>query len=301
MLSYKPWVFGLVLLALGIWALSPLFSGGEGNRIEALLTNQVHKVQVTAQVRVDLLAVLDAGKNALLAETSEASREYADKARASAAQVDQGFAQLQAISEKDGYDQQRKALDEAMKAWRGVKDIDGEYLALVVQKTNDQASRLSMGEAMDALEKLESSLQAAMEHGAGAGAPQRFDEACLIVLGQTAIILALETPHIAQSSDAAMDRIEARMVKASDKAKDALKDASGMAPPQAAQDIRQAAAAFAAFQSVNARILALSRINSDVKALPLAMERRQAAASVCEAALDTLQELIDKRLSQATR
>lgn len=297
----QPWMVLAALLTLTLGLLLYLGNTRGPWRVEELLATQVRKVQLTAQVRASLLSAVDAGKNALLADSPESSKAYADQARAASKAVDAGLVELKDISARDGFEAQRKVVENFAKAWGEVRAIDEEYLALVVQKTNEQASKLSQGQGLEILERLERALRAAVQSSSGSPGGEKLAVACFDAVAQASVILALQAPHIGEATDAGMDRIEERMQAASQAARKSLAEGSALASGEAAARMAEASRAFEDFEATNQAVLRLSRINSDVKSLALLMDRRRVAAAACESFLNELQELINARLSKASR
>ncbi|GFK95628.1 hypothetical protein NNJEOMEG_03496 [Fundidesulfovibrio magnetotacticus] len=291
------------LLALGLIAtlllLALAFLDRPDLRLEETLTTQVRLSQLAAGMRVDLRKNLEAEKNALLSSSREQAASYAQEATASAKRVEQARAVLDAALRKDSSGPLLERLEDFNRGWSELSSIDKEFLPLVVQKTNTLASMLSYSEGVLALDRLEASLGKAV--GLQGGKDTGTSLACLTVLAEAARILALQGPHIAEASDARMTEIEAAMNAGAAKARQALQGAGQGASPELANALAQARADLEAFLAVNARVLELSRINSDVKSLALSMQRKQNAAAACETALAAIQTQLDERLSKATR
>ncbi|WP_043645432.1 hypothetical protein [Fundidesulfovibrio putealis] len=300
--SSRAWVFGL----LGVAALAVLlyFVGGsrQGLRVEELLATQVRKGQVVAQMRIDLLTAVEAEKNVLLAGTVQAAGDFADKARKASDAVEKGRVELEAISRRDDIAPQTELLAQFSKAWTEFRTIDAVLLELAVQKTNDQAARLSATRGLDLLLSFQKSLESAMFRGPqGATGSQFLPVQCFKAYAGAATVLGLQAPHIAESVDANMDALEARIAAAAAQTRAALDAAQSAAPGSAKADLAEARAVFGEFMAVNAKIIALSRINSDVKSLALSMERKRMVAASCLDTLGELQDSINERLSKARR
>lgn len=98
---------------------------------------------------------------------------------------------------------------------------------------------------------------------------------------------ALEGPHIAEADERTMDALEQRM--ASYEA-----EARANTPPTAE-------AALQDFVAVHAQILALSRRNTNVHALALAIGDKRVAHEACERTLGEPNARLQSRTSPATR
>jgi hypothetical protein len=300
--SSRAWVFGL----LGVAALAVLlyFLGGSGQglRVEELLATQVRKGQVVAQMRIDLLTAVEAEKNVLLAETVQAAGDFADQARKAAGAVEKGRVELEAISRRDDIAPQADLLAQFSKAWTEFRSIDAVLLELAVQKTNEQAARLSATQGLDLLLSFQKSLETAMLRGPqGMAGAQFLPVQCFKAYAGAATVLGLQAPHIAEAADANMDALEARIAAAAAQTRAALDAAQSAASGSAKADMAEARAVFGEFMAVNAKVIALSRINSDVKSLALSMERKRMVAASCLDTLGALQDSVNERLSKARR
>jgi len=303
--SSRAWVFGL--LGVAVLAVLLYFVGGsrQGLRVEELLATQVRKGQVVAQMRIDLLMAVEAEKNVLLAGTVQAAGDFADKARKAAGAVENGRVELEAISRRDDMAPQADLLAQFSKAWAEFRAIDDVLLELAVQKTNEQAARLSATRGLDLLLSFQKSLETAMLRGpqgaTGATSSQFLPVQCFKAYAGAATVLGLQAPHIAEAADANMDALEARIAAAAAQTRAALDAAQTAASGSAKAEIEQARAVFAEFMAVNAKVIALSRINSDVKSLALSMERKRMVAASCLDTLGALQDSINERLAKARR
>lgn len=299
--SSRAWVFGL----LGVAALAVMLyfvGGSEGLRVEELLATQVRKGQVVAQMRIDLLTAVEAEKNVLLAGTVQAAGDFADKARKASDAVEKGRVELEAISRRDDIAPQADLLAQFSKAWAEFRTIDAVLLELAVQKTNEQAARLSATRGLDLLLSFQKALETAMLRGPqGIAGSQILPVQCFKAYAGAATVLGLQAPHIAEATDANMDALEARIAAAAAQTRAALDAAQAATSGSAKAELEQARAVFDEFMAVNAQVITLSRINSDVKSLALSMERKRMVAASCLDTLGALQDSVNERLSKARR
>ena len=111
-------------------------------------------------------------------------------------------------------------------------------------------------------------------------------------------IQALQAPHIAEAGDAAMTEMEKRMAAAEASARSALRQ---LAPLVGAPRLVTANAALDRFMSAHAEITALSRRNTNVRSLALALNEKGKITAVCEDSLRELRDALAKRGFTATR
>jgi hypothetical protein len=129
----------------------------------------------------------------------------------------------------------------------------------------------------------------------------RCDVELLIARADAAVreIQLLESPHIAESDEAEMSRMEAEMEAAETEARLALRSLKDRVGPVA--DLDAAAAALDRFKAINVKLVGLSRRNSNVRSLSLSLGRKRTLAAACDDALCSLQAALQKHEFTATR
>jgi hypothetical protein len=114
-------------------------------------------------------------------------------------------------------------------------------------------------------------------------------------------IQVLQAPHIAESDDAAMTRMEKRMAAAEAAARGALAMLGSLVRPASRPPLVAATAALDRFMGLNAQIIALSRRNTNVRSLALSLGQKRMLTAACEDSLRALQDALAKRGFSATR
>ncbi len=178
--------------------------------------------------------------------------------------------------------------------------VDGEILALAVENTNLKAQRLSFGPVRQAADQILAALDAA----AAAGAPnQRCQAQALVAQAELAVreIQVLQAPHIAEPSDAEMDRLEAQMTARRSVARGALERLSAAAAPAVHLHVEAARAALDRFDALSAQLITLSRRNTNVRSLGLAVRQKPALTAACDETLAGLADRLAKEGFSGTR
>jgi hypothetical protein len=161
-----------------------------------------------------------------------------------------------------------------------------------VKNTNVKAYALTFGPAADTLGEMDAALARVV---ARAGDTPEARRATLLAFGARLEVLriqALLAPHVAEESDAKMDRLEAQMTKEEQQAR---KDLAGLAalPGLAGDaDLAIAAARLSSYVELKARILALSRENTNIQSLALSLNQKRKAMVLCLDALNTLRQAV---------
>jgi hypothetical protein len=114
-------------------------------------------------------------------------------------------------------------------------------------------------------------------------------------------IQALEAPHIAATEDSAMTSIEARMSAAAEAARRDLAALAVPGQPGTRARLDAATAALEQLISLNQQLIGLSRRNSNVRSLALALTEKRTTVAACEESLHALQAALARRGYARTR
>jgi negative regulator of replication initiation len=235
-----------------------------------------------------------------LADTDEASSAAADEARRARQPVEGNVEELQAILQSLGYREDLRLLDGFKARFEEYRRLDDEILTLAIENTNVKAQRLSFGPAREAADAFRTSLAAVVHTHAAK------DTCCaeaLAASARTAVleIQVMQAPHIAESEDAAMTRMEAQMTASAAVARKAIDELKGALTPAAGPQLAAAGAALDRFMAIHTEIITLSRRNSDVRSLALSLGRKRIVTAACDDQLRALEQALAKHEFTATR
>ena len=226
------------------------------------LAMRARRLELVNQIRLSLESAVEAEKSAVMAVTDEDSQKFADEARSETAKAEQARRELEKLSRPG-------ELDSFSKAFTEFQRVDAEVLDLAVKNTNLKAYALAYGPATAAVKELDAALAksspAATEARVGAWR-----------------LLASLPPHIAEESDAKMDAMEAEMTKEDQQVRRSLAE---LADPVAT-------ASYETFSELRARIIKLSRENTNVRSLTLSLTQKRNVTAACQDALAALQQAI---------
>ncbi len=256
------------------------------------LAFKASRVDLVGRIQLALASASEAEKSAVLAITDQDSQTLADQARAATADAERGRQDLVKLLATGGTQGEKDLLAQFSEAFGNLRRIDDEVLRLAVRNTNLKAYALLFGPAADALAEMDNALSLVAEKRADAP-----DAKQVLLLASSARIgvlriQALLAPHIAEESDAKMDQLEASMAK-----QETLvgKDLDGLAAlPSVKGDgvLATAASAFARYVELKARILTLSRENTNVRSLSMSLNQKRKAMLLSLDALNALQQAI---------
>jgi hypothetical protein len=298
--EYLPWLIaGLVSLALLLFV-GWHFREAMGSPAQAL-ASKASRVDLVSRMQLDLASASEAEKSAVLAITDQDSQTYADQARATTAQVVQEQHDLSALLANGGSPPERDLLSQFSKVFADLQRVDSEVLALAVKNTNLKAYSLLFGPAADTQAQMDAALaRLVTKYADAADGKQVLPLAYGARLGVLRIQAQL-APHIAEESDAKMDQMEAAMTQEETQVRKDLAGLSGLSKLASDPDLSAASASFARYSELKARILSLSRENSNVRSLALSLNQKRKAMIVCLDALNALkQEILSEPIAGVT-
>jgi hypothetical protein len=282
-------VFGAVLLALLLW----LALHFQGNQTPAeLVAFKAKRIDLVERMRLDLASASEAEKSAVMAVTDEDSQKYADQARAATANVDRERNDLAHLLDTGGTSREKNSLAQFAKLFTDFQAVDKELLVLAVKNTNLKAYSLAFGPAADAITQMNDSLSRLVTKSANS--PDARAAALLAFGAETAAlrIQVLLAPHIAEESDAKMDAMEARMTKDDQEVRKDLDGLAALPMFNGDADLATANSAYARFSEIRAKIIPLSRENTNVRSLAISLDQKRKVMFLCQDALASLQQAI---------
>ena len=252
------------------------------------------------ELRVQLAKASDASDRAVMADTDEESIAFARDAEKATRAIETDTAALATRLQSLGYATDVRALQDFTGHFAEYRNLDRNVLELAVQNTNLKAQRLSFGPVREAADAVRDALQAA---ALSAPANDRCRVYALVARAELAVreIQILQAPHIAEPDESAMAKIEKEMAERQATARDTLKTLASGASAAAARQLEAAGAALGRFDKLSAELVALSRRNSNVRSLALALRRAPALVSACDGSLAALQDSLAKEGFTGTR
>ena len=263
-------------------------------------TQLVEARRLADDLRVQLAKASDASDRAVMAETDEESIAFARDAEKATQAIEADAASLATRLQSLGYANDARALQDFTGHFAQFRDLDRNVLDLAVQNTNLKAQRLSFGPVREAADAIRAALQAA---ALSAPAKDRCRVDALVARAELAVreIQILQAPHIAEPDETAMAKIETQMAARQAIARDVLKTLATGASAATRRKLDDAGAALDRFNNLSAQLVVLSRRNSNVRSLALALRRAPALVSACDTSLTALQESLAKEGFSGTR
>jgi Four helix bundle sensory module for signal transduction len=267
---------------------------------ESILQRMSETQKLAAELQLQFTRAADATNLAVMADTDDASAEFAGQATERSQAVEKNAAALRQLLIGLTYSDEVGLLDEFDKRFAEYRKLDQTILDLSVENTNLKAQRLSFGPAQEAADAFQGSLEAIVD---GARAEDAWQIRALAWRALAAVrdIQALQARHIAEPADDAMTRLEGKMTAAEVVARKTLTALAPLLSSDVASQMRAAQASLDSFLERNREILALSRRNSNVRSLSLTLGEKRRLTAQCEDSLRALSEALAKRGFVATR
>lgn len=294
------WGAGISCLLIFLFVIAKLLN--PSSPLNDTLLNQMKKIETVSLIHVHLMKSVEMEKNAVIAITDEESLEFSNKSRAESADVDLYLKQLISLVDKGRMPDEKKLVNEFNTCWTELRKIDRVILELAVQNTNLKATSLSLDQGAAAIQRFEKALDDVMK-SYPAGDTHESRALRLLFNSATSVlkIFNLHSSHIAEASDDKMDIIEKRMKEEEKTVSESLDELSRIAGEKTRPDVLQAKKAFSEFMEVTAKVITLSRQNSNVKSFELSLGRKRKIVAQCDEILSAFQDIVRNRNYGATK
>lgn len=271
-----------------------------GCNVNAALEEVLEARHLSSDLQVQFTKAADGSNLAVMADTDEASAAFANDARQRTATAQKDADALRPLLETLRFTEELTLLDQFRSRFSEYQKIDAQILELAVENTNLKAQRLSFGTSQDAVDALSKYLQE-LESTDDSKDAWRARALAARVVAHAREIQALQAPHIAEPDDGAMSKIEQRMSAAELAARGDLKTLAASIPANLRPKVVAATTELDRLMEANRQVIGLSRRNTNVRSLALALNQKRAAVSGCEEALHALQQALAKRGYVGTR
>jgi hypothetical protein len=269
-----------------------------GCDLNTALERVVETRAVTSELIVQFTKAVEASNRAVMANTDATARAAANDAAAAIEIVERDTAHLRTLFAELKFSDEGVLLDAFTKRFVSYKQVHESMVNLAVEGTNLKAEQLAFGPAQTTADAFAKTLSEIAARGVER---ERVDALSARAVAAVREIQALQAPHIQEPGDEAMTRLEARMSAAANAARKALEGLSAVVSPDGRARLVEASHQLDRFLALHAEILALSRKNTNVRSLALALDERRRLAEACEADLRSLQTALAKRGFVGTR
>jgi hypothetical protein len=274
---------------------------GAGPDLQDVIGNMAKKMELLSTMRANLIRSEETEKSAVMADTDEASLDFADQSRRAAELLERDRRELESLLNRDHTDKEMELFHEFDSCWTELRKIDHEILEFAVQNTNLKAAALSFGKGNEAMKRFERALKNLIHSSLPSDNCNH-----VVILASDALatglsIHVLHAPHIIEASDARMDEIEAEMRHDDEIVHTSLKELANSVPEEDQASLQDARAAYDEFAAVTAEVIKLSRENTNIKSFELSLGKKRKIAAQCDEILISLHKAVRSREFKATR
>lgn len=272
-----------------------------GPVLQDYLGNMAKKLELLSGMGVNLLRSEETEKSAVMADTDQASRDFAERSRRAADLVERDRLELESLLKQDHTDKEMELSREFGSCWAELRKIDRVILDFAVQNTNLKAAALSCGKGRETMTRFEQSLKSLIHRGAASDQCSSIVPLASDALAAGLMILSLHAPHIIEPRDEKMDEIEAEMRRNEETIRSSLGKLAELDSAEDRVSLQEADGAYKEFAAVTAEVVRLSRQNTNVKSFELSLGNKRKKAAQCEEILMSLQEVVRNGGFKATR
>lgn len=290
----KPGLRDLLWMGTGaamlLAAIAVLEHGQGGENPARKLEAKARKLALVDGMRYSLTAAAEAEKSAVLAVTDEESRLFAGQATTAADEVGRLRDSLEGLLAGGAGRGESGLLSKFSELFAEFRRVDRDLLDLTVKNTNVKAFALTFGPAAEASKETDAAFGRFL--AAHASSPPNV---LLLAAGARAAALRLESrlaPHVYEESDRRMDEMEALMAADDREFRVDLDGLAALPGLRADPDLAGARSSYARFDELRARILSLSRENTNVRSLSISLNQKRRITAACQEALSALQREI---------
>jgi hypothetical protein len=255
------------------------------------------KAATLSAMKINIIKSVEAEKSAVMANTDEESVRFAEESRHASEAAEKNWQELTELIGAYPSAPEKELLQEFDSCWREFRKIDQQVLEFAVQNTNLKAARLSFGAAGTAMNEFGHALSGLMSYSmSGPICRLGYD-------AQTAALMihVLHAPHIASPDDVEMDGIEKTIQENDAVVRRSLGEIRALLSPEKKRVLQRAEASYDAFMEITARVLHLSRQNTNIKSFELSLNRKGKITAQCDTILKNLQDAVQSRAFRATR
>ncbi len=270
-----------------------------GCRTSPAMVRHMEARRIAAELRVHFTQATDAANKAVMADTDEMSTAFARDAEQAKQAVEAGITALAPEIQSLRYAEETQLLQEFAAKFAEYRELDRRILDLAVENTNLKAQRMEFGPAQETAD----AFRDALESLAPGDATNRWRVQASVATAVARVreIQAIQAPHIASDSDTTMTSLEQRMAASEAAARAALETLAPLVGVAARARLAEARSDLDRFMGLNAKIVVLSRRNTNVRSLALTLNDKGKLTAACDERLQALQEALGQRQIGGTR
>lgn len=288
-------VVWIVAGALGVLVAFVTVLSFRGNRDPvAQIASKEKRLAVVSSMHLALAAASEALNSAVMSTREQDSKTFADEARAAVSELSIRQIELDQLLKERVDSHEADLMKRVGQTVLEFQQVHQQLLDLAVQNTNRKAYDLAFGPAMKLIREMDDALARIVAEITDSASDNRLRVVQLVSEARIGILSTqvLLLPHIAEASDMKMDEFEVQLAEYDSKVREILATLKTVLPENGQTNLETAAARYAEFEQLKAQIIKLSRQNTDLKAVTIALKEKRQAMLVCQDALAALEQSI---------
>ncbi len=286
------WIVTGTLGLLALFFTVPYLRGDRDPAAQIALKEK--RVALVNAMRVSLAAASEAQNSAVMSAGEQDSKKFAEEARLATAALDGEQTELEKLLKDHPGPHEAVLMDRVSQSLQVFRQIDEQLLDLAVQNSNRKAFSLAFGPAMKLLTEMDEPLSRIVANDSGLPSDKRVQVVQLASEVRVGILRmqVLMLPHIAEASDQKMDEFERQLSAVDQKIRENLSELRGLLPESDQSNIEKTTSHYTEFELLKSQIITLSRRNTDLRAVGIALTEKRKAMLACQDALVALERAI---------
>ena len=258
------------------------------------------RIAIVNTMRLALAATSEEQNCAVLSTNELDSKTFVHRARLESAAFERGRLELADLILKRGDETETALAHRVDQAFREFQSINDQLSDLTIQSSNRKAYALAFGPTMNLLQALDVELSRLCMANGNSPSERNMEVLKLVSDARLSVlrIQVLLIPHIAEASDQKMDEFETRMAEEDQKIQQGLVSLGLLLSGRAS--IATITSLHAEFEELKSQIIKLSRENSGIRSVAIALNEKRKAMLACQDALASLEKAITAELIVTT-
>jgi len=266
-----------------------------GNRDPvAQITAKEKRLTLVNEMRLALAAASEALNSAVMSTREKDFATFAQEVRSADADLEKGRTELGQLLKDRANPREAELMGRVDQTLGEFQQIHQQLMDLAVQNSNRKAFELAFGPAMKLLNEINDVLSGIVTEYTDSASDNRLrivqfaEEARIGLLGTQVLLL----PHIAEESDLRMDEFEAQISEHSRRVSENLAALKVELPQEEQSSLETTTLRYTEFEQLKSKIITLSRQNTDLRAVAIALKDKRQAMLACQDALVALERAI---------
>jgi hypothetical protein len=265
-----------------------------GNDPVAQIASKEKRLALVNEMRLSLAAASEALNSAVMSTREKDSSTFVEEVRSADADLEHGRIQLEQLLKERAEPHEAELMERVDQSLREFRQIQKQLLDLALQNSNRKAFELAFGPAMKLLNEMNEALFRIVAEYTDSTSDNKLrvvhlaEEARIGILSTQVLLL----PHIAEASDLKMDEFEVQLSEHARKVRENLAALKVVLLENDQSNIETTTSRYTEFEQLKSQIITLSRQNTDLRAVTIALKDKRQVMLACQDALVSLEHAI---------